>query len=309
MGMRLGQFTGNALTRNWVREIPTVANYIYLASRGEYVYVQGSSEGTVQKRRRVDGELIWQRDMMTEGGNSAWGYANIAVDSSYNIYTTKDRYLYKHDDNGNQVWAVQVEEAESGRNLIFSISPDMTRIMLLGTDSKKILSYRTLDGVKDVEFTPVEQHGYTLFRLYEGTYDSQNNFIIRGEWDIIPTGSVYLIMKYDNSGTLKFWQKNCMYYNYNYRIISVDKEDNIWTLTAPKTLSKLGKNTGNVLCSNISDDNFNQILSLSNGDVVTIFCDTVSDTLTMNRYNTNAVLQKTETHTGVTALHRVDVVV
>ena len=309
MGMRLGQYSSSALSRNWVREIPRVAYCVYLASKGDYVYVQGSSEGSVQKRRRTDGNLIWQKDMMIDVGEIAQvNNTNIAVDCNYNIYTTKDCYLYKYDENGNLIWDIKVEDTVEGcRTIIFSVSADGTRIMLRSVNRKKIYSYKTIDGTKDVEFTP-EIPNYTIYSIYYGEYDSNNNFII--DIYIQKVGTPRFILKYNSTGTERLWYNwiSSGYINLGGKPIAVDKEDNVWSFRVENNVRKLVKfsrNTGNIMCS--ASDEGTMLVPLSNGDVATASLQ--SNVMTLNRFNTNAELQKTETYNGVTALHRMDMAI
>lgn len=308
MGMRLGQYSSSALSRNWVREIPSVAYCVYLASKGDYVYVQGSSEGSVQKRRRTDGNLIWQKNMMIDVGEIAQvNNTNIAVDCNYNIYTTKDCYLYKYDENGNLLWDIKVEDTVEGSiTIIFSVSADGTRIMLRDTTGEKIYSYKTIDGTKDVEFTP-EIPNYTIESIYYGEYDSNNNFII----DLIDKdGTPRFILKYNSTGTERLWYDwiSSGYIYLGGKGIAVDKEDNVWSFREENKVRKLVKfsrSTGNIMCS--ASDEGTILVALSNGDIVTASLQ--DNVLTLNRFNTNAELQKTETYDGVTALYRMDMTI
>jgi len=306
MGMRLGQYSSSALSRNWVREIPSVAYCVYLASKGDYVYVQGSSEGSVQKRRRTDGNLIWQKDMMLDVGKLA-GYedTNIAVDCNYNIYTTKNCYLYKYDENGNLLWDIKVEDKITYRNVIFSVSADGTRIMLRDTTGEKIYSYKTIDGTKDVEFTPSIPEEDIRFLFY-GEYDSQMNFII----GIQRESGEQILVKFNSSGLNNIWALgDLVFTRVGIRSFGVDKDDNVWAFRKisydPKILIKIGKYSGNILCSVNTEGTM--LVPLSNGDVATASLQ--SNVMTLNRFNTNAELQKTETYNGVTALHRMDMAI
>ncbi len=268
--------------------------------------MQGSSEGSVQKRRRTDGSLIWQKDMMLDVGELA-GYedTNIAVDCNYNIYTTKDCYLYKYDENGNLLWDIKVEDKVTYRNIIFSVSADGTRIMLRDTSGKKIYSYKTIDGTKDVEFTP-EIPNYTIDSIYYGEYDSQMNFIIGIQME----SGVQGLVKFNSSGLNNIWElEDLVFKRVGIRSFGVDKDDNVWAFRKisydPKILIKIGKYSGNILCSVNTEGTM--LVPLSNGDVATASLQ--SNVMTLNRFNTNAELQKTETYNGVTALHRMDMAI
>ena len=302
MGRRLAQFSSSELTRNWVKEIPTTGYCVYLACRGDYVYVQGTSEETVQKRNRINGELVWQKSFNIEAP-AEYNDVNIRVDNSYNIYTTKNGHLYKYNDDGNLLWDANVETPGTYPLQIFCLSQDGTRIMLRGVDGKKIYTYKTADGTKDVEFTPTIQNE-NLIMTYSGKLDSTKNIILY-VYGSYGSDSRFYMQKWDSTGTTLQWQV-ILSNNNLYDMLEVDIDDNVW-IVVQGVIRKYAKNTGNVLAQSSQTDCYGFLKALSNGDIVEVLQS--SSTLRIRRFNTNAVLQTTQTYSNVSCLYRVDVVV
>jgi len=300
MGRRLAQFSSSELTRNWVKEIPTTGYCIYLACKGDYVYVQGTSEETVQKRKRINGELVWQKSFKIEA-TAEVNDVNIRVDNSYNIYTTKNGHLYKYNDDGNLLWDANVETPGTYPLQIFCLSQDGTRIMLRGVDGKKIYTYKTADGTKDVEFTPAIQNE-NLIMTYFGEFDSTKSIILHVNGSYGSDYDRYYLQKWDSTGATLQWQVMFLAEG-----LEVDIDDNVWITSSQGVIYKFAKNTGNVLAQSSQTDCHGFLKALSNGDIVEV--SQSSSTLRIRRFNTNAVLQTTQTYSNVSGLYRVDVVV
>lgn len=319
-GVRLSEFGSYNLTKAWTREVPKVENQKILAVAGDYVYVGGTSEETVQKRLRTNGDIVWSEtrlmDLWDEGYTS-----RIIVDSNYNMYTSKGDMLYKYNDAGVLQWDTQTD---TDAIQICAISSDETYLLCKKGESiwlpRKVAVINTSTGAEVVSFAIVIDETNAAIS-YSSMFDGDNNLIIccgmSGDTNKNGITSVY---KYDIAGEYK-WHANYIgvfgSFSFhadepNRQYIAVDIDNNIWAYQSSPfsdvNIRKLGRDSGNVLASEELTTTPKGVFALSTGDIITVHYDYSENELTLRRYNTNIALQNTEVHTDITEYYRTVVI-
>lgn len=300
--MRLSQFSTTDGTKNWGVDTSTVADFDHLlAAYGDYVYCQGDSEETIQKRARVDGALVWQKDFNIYGATTQ----KILVDNQGNIYTQKAGNVYKYNSDGNLVWTCDVV-AEDATNLVLKD---------LIIDGSKILvvydKIYVINSSGEVELTIEDaQIGSVVY----------GDFKINSEGDII--GSIqqgeghYYVRKYAGSDGSTLWTSSL-----TIAVVGVglcfDISGNVWVVAkrgvvevATSNLYKLGKNTGNTLITSVDTIAYPQaVFPVSNGNIVVIGYNSGTDVLTIDIRDSNAIQQAVQTHNNITEYNSAVIVV
>ena len=287
--MRLSQIEVNELTKNWGITIPTVANYNWiLAAKGQYVYCQGASEGSIQKRARADGSLIWEKDF-----NVSYLSREILVDSQQNLYTSSGGNVYKYDNDGDILWTKDVIEGSTDDVILQHISSAEDEILVIGRDGSKlyILSASTGEILLTISnaYLPVRHH----------------KFLSSG--DIVGFSTLspyYRIKRWARSDGSIIWTSTS-----SFEItatITIDADDNIWAIrySSPNYyISKISKSTGNeLLATSIGTlrSSFH-FYSSDNSIVLGIYNDS-TDVLTINKYDVDTgVLLATQDFSNITA--------
>lgn len=291
--MRLSQFSTTDGTKNWGVDTSTVANFDHLlAAYGDYVYCQGNSEETIQKRARVDGSLVWEKDFNIYGNT----FQKILVDNQGNIYTQKAGNVYKYDSDGDLVWTCDVIAEDATNLLLKDVMPDGSKILVV-FDKIYVISSGELElTIEDAQL------GVVLY----------GDFKINSEGDIIGSiqqgGIYYYVRKYDGSDGSTLWTSSL--------IIPVagvglcfDTSGNVWVVAksgspagpTSSNLYKLGKNTGNTLITSVDTIAYPQaILPISNGNIVVICYNSGTDVLTIDIRDGNAIQLDSENHANIT---------
>ena len=290
--MRLSQFVTTDGTKNWGIDTSTVAGYnAILAASGDYVYCQGSSEQTIQKRNRVDGSLVWQKDFVTGSAQP------IKVDLSHNLYTLSAGVLRKYDSNGNLLWSYDTEDAQ----------PTYVGIRDISADGSKILLCRMGDF-----FVPffekmyvVNSSGVLVWSKQLERYSSLNPAVFDSNNDIVALNTALEVRKYSGTDGTEIW----LYENNNVSTsgLCVDISDNVWLLAAGK-ITKLGKNTGNVLLQSADTFTFASgdywyLFPVSNGNIAFVRYDVSETDIVIDIRDGNAIQQEEETHADITAFN------
>jgi hypothetical protein len=296
--MRLSQFSTTDATKNWGVDTPTVAHFDHLlAAYGDFVYCQGISEETIQKRNRVDGSLVWQKDFNI--GYDRYGAAKILVDNQGNIYTQKNGNVYKYNSDGNLVWTCDVVEGDTGNIVLGDVMIDGSK--LVGYSSTKIYTISSSGVVglviEDSDLTDIvsrhilklDSTGDILVSFEEGSY------------------GYFRTKKYDGYAGQLVWKKNFTGFTGS---ICFDSADNVWVANPVYTvwtdedtwhtrLHKLGKNTGNTLLDSlIYTPNAVDILSISNNNIAVIYYS--APTLLIEIRDSNAILLASQTYGNIT---------
>lgn len=293
--MRLSQFSTSDGTKNWGIDTSTVAGYNQLLTAyGDYVYCQGSVEGAVQKRNRVDGSLVWQKDFILRGSS----VGQIMVDNQQNLYTIDEGVVYKYDSDGNLTWSYDTEDSEPNYLYLRDISADGTRILVCRLGSVIAGHYGkmyvlTSAGALYWSISPEE---YVTFD--PAKFDSNK--------DIVAYISGGYMRKYSGTDGTQIWEKTSGTLEY----IAIDISDNIWTMSAASSgnITKLGKNTGNTLLQ--SADTFTRaagdywyLFPVSNGNIAFVRYDVSETGIIIDIRDSNAIQQETETHENITAFN------
>ena len=283
--MRLSQFTTTDGTKNWGIDTSTVAKFDHLlAAYGDYVYCQGDSEETIQKRARVDGSLVWQKNFNIYGAATQ----KILVDNQGNIYTQKSGNVYKYNSDGNLVWTCDVVEEDATNLVLKDLIIDGSKILVVYDKIYVINSSGT------VELT-----------IEDSVADG--DFKINSDGDIVAPvaigGGTYAVRKYDGSDGSTLWTSSL-----TIEVAGVglcfDTSGNVWVVAtsgAASYLYKLGKNTGNTLITSVDTIAYPQaILPVSNGNIVVIGYNSGTDVLTIDIRDGNAIQLYSETHSNIT---------
>ena len=287
--MRLSQIEVNELTKNWGITIPTVTNYNWiLAAKGQYVYCQGASEGSIQKRARADGSLIWEKDFNVS--YSSYLSREILVDSQQNLYTSSGDNVYKYDNDGDILWTKDVIEGSTEDVILQHISSAEDEILVTGP-CLYILSASTGEILLTIS------NAYITVRRHK--------FLSSG--DIVgfsPWSPGHRIKRWARSDGSIIWTSTS-----GYEItatITIDADDNIWAIrySSPNYyISKISKSTGNeLLATSIGTllSSFH-IYSSDNSIVLGIYNDS-TDVLTINKYDVDTgVLLATQDFSNITA--------
>jgi len=287
--MRLSQIEVNELTKNWGITIPTVTNYNWiLAAKGQYVYCQGASEGSIQKRARADGSLIWEKDFNVS--YSSYLSREILVDSQQNLYTSSGDNVYKYDNDGDILWTKDVIEGSTEDVILQHISSAEDEILVTGP-CLYILSASTGEILLTIS------NAYITVRRHK--------FLSSG--DIVGFSALspyYRIKRWARSDGSIIWTSTS-----GYEItatITIDADDNIWAIrySSPNYyISKFSKSTGNqLLATSIGTllSSFH-IYSSDNSIVLGIYNDS-TDVLTINKYDVDTgVLLATQDFSNITA--------
>lgn len=289
--MRLAEFNVNTLAKNWGVDIPDIATENVLGAYGDYVYVQGESEGTIQKRKRTDGSLVWEKDFALD--LDAGKLPNIAVDNQYNIYTVYNRYLYKYNDSGSLLWSSEIDANAMVPNTVLAVSKDGNYIAVYGISQRYAVIFNSDGTIKLTIDIDSGGSGYLIGFL---RFDSENNIIASTDYDQYGNEIVKKFLISDGS---KLWEKGRFMAN-------IDINDNVWCISHVGNLEKLGKNTGNILAtSNESDyNNVQDIQGLSNGDMLVVMYDGGTDTITLRRVDQNTNILASQDYTNITSFSR-----
>ena len=283
--MRLSQFTTTDGTKNWGIDTSTVADFDHLlAAYGDYVYCQGDSEETIQKRNRVDGSLVWQKNFNIYGAATQ----KILVDNQGNIYTQKSGNVYKYNSDGNLVWTCDVVEEDATNLVLKDLIIDGSKILVVYDKIYVINSSGT------VELT-IENSG------------AYGDCKINSDGDIVAPvaigGGTYAVRKYDGSDGSTLWTSSFAI-AFPEVGLCFDTSGNVWvvaTSVASSYLYKLGKNTGNTLITSVDTIvNPQAILPVSNGNIVVIGYNSGTDVLMIDIRDGNAIQLDSETHSNIT---------
>ena len=279
--MRLSQIEVNELTKNWGITIPTVANYNWiLAAKGQYVYCQGASEGSIQKRARADGSLIWEKDF-----NVSYLSREILVDSQQNLYTSSGGNVYKYDNDGDILWTKDVIEGSTDDVVLQHISSAEDEILVTGS-KPYILSAST---------------GEILLTI-SNTYSAVRHHKFLSSGDIV--GSDGRLKRWARSDGSIIWKSTR-----SFEIpatITIDADDNIWAISYSSPnyyISKFSKSTGNELLATFIGTRLSSFhfYSSDNSIVLGIYNDS-TDILTINKYDVDTgVLLATQDFSNITA--------
>ncbi len=287
--MRLSQFTTGDGTKNWGIDTSTVADFDHLlAAYGDYVYCQGDSEETIQKRARVDGSLVWQKNFNIYGAATQ----KILVDNQGNIYTQKSGNVYKYNSDGNLVWTCDVVEEDATNLVLKDLIIDGSKILVVYDKIYVINSSGTVELViEDAQIGSV---------VY-------GDFKINSDGDIVAPvsigGGAYAVRKYDGSDGSTLWTSSL-----TVELAGVglcfDTSGNIWVVATSYVSSylyKLGKNTGNTLITSVDTIAYPKaILPVSNGNIVVVGYNSGTDVLTIDIRDGNAIQLDSETHSNIT---------
>lgn len=285
--MRLSQFTTADGTKNWGVDTSTVADFDHLlAAYGDYVYCQGDSEETIQKRARVDGSLVWQKNFNIYGAATQ----KILVDNQGNIYTQKSGNVYKYNSDGNLVWTCDVVEEDATNLVLKDLIIDGSKILVVYDKIYVINSSGT------VELT-----------IEDSVADG--DFKINSDGDIVAPvhigGGTYAVRKYDGSDGSTLWTTSSLNIAFTGVGLCFDTSGNVWVVAISgalrSNLYKLGKNTGNTLITSVDTIAYPQaILPVSNGNIVVIGYNSGTDVLTIDIRDGNAIQLYSETHSNIT---------
>jgi len=232
--MRLSQIEVNELTKNWGITIPTVANYNWiLAAKGQYVYCQGASEGSIQKRARADGSLIWEKDF-----NVSYLSREILVDSQQNLYTSSGGNVYKYDNDGDILWTKDVIEGSTEDVILQHISSAEDEILVTGYDESNFNLYVLSASTGEILLT--------ISNAYLGV--RHHKFLSSG--DIV--GSDGRLKRWARSDGSIIWTSTSSFFDFQTvpATITIDADDNIWAIRSGGSnyyISKISKSTGNEL--------------------------------------------------------------
>lgn len=288
--MRLSQFTTGDGTKNWGIDTSTVADFDHLlAAYGDYVYCQGDSEETIQKRARVDGSLVWQKNFNIYGAATQ----KILVDNQGNIYTQKSGNVYKYNSDGNLVWTCDVVEEDATNLVLKDLIIDGSKILVVYDKIYVINSSGTVELViEDAQIGSV---------VY-------GDFKINSDGDIVAPvaigGGTYAVRKYDGSDGSTLWTSS-LTIEFPGVGLCFDTSGNVWVVATSGALSsnlyKLGKNTGNTLITSVDTIAYPQaILPVSNGNIVVIGYNSGTDVLMIDIRDGNAIQLDSETHSNIT---------
>ena len=290
--MRLSQIEVNELTKNWGITIPTVANYNWiLAAKGQYVYCQGASEGSIQKRARADGSLIWEKDF-----NVSDLSREILVDSQQNLYTSSGGNVYKYDNDGDILWTKDVIEGSTNDVILQHISSAEDEILVTG-----------FVGGSNRVFILSASTGEILLTIADKCANTRRSSKFLSSGDIVGFSTLspyYRIKRWARSDGSIIWTSTS-----SFEItatITIDADDNIWAIrySSPNYyISKISKSTGNELLATFigtlrSSFHF---YSSDNSIVLGIYNDS-TDVLTINKYDVDTgVLLATQDFSNITA--------
>ena len=289
--MRLSQFTTGDGTKNWGIDTSTVADFDHLlAAYGDYVYCQGDSEETIQKRARVDGSLVWQKNFNIYGAATQ----KILVDNQGNIYTQKSGNVYKYNSDGNLVWTCDVVEEDATNLVLKDLIIDGSKILVVYDKIYVINSSGTVElTIEDAQIGSV---------VY-------GDFKINSDGDIVAPvaildGRAYAVRKYDGSDGSTLWTSSLTIELPGVGLC-FDTSGNVWVVAISGDLSsnlyKLGKNTGNTLITSVDTIAYPQaILPVSNGNIVVIGYNSGTDVLMIDIRDGNAIQLDSETHSNIT---------
>lgn len=276
--MRLSQFSTADATKNWGVDTSTVADFDHLlAAYGDYVYCQGDSEETIQKRARVDGALVWQKDFNIYGATSQ----KILVDNQHNIYTLKNKIIYKYNSDGNLVWSY---DTEYGFDTIYlkDVMPDGSKIAI--GHFKKIIILNSSGAVSlEIDDSDIQ-------------WASSVKFDSNGDVLSVVDGP-NMLRKYNGTTGAVLWTTTATVPN----LFCIDISNNIWTIVSTN-LAKIGKNTGNVLVTSVDTPTakVQEILPVSNGNIAVISYNSGTDVLTIDIRDGNAIQLDSENHANIT---------
>lgn len=287
--MRLSQFTTTDGTKNWGIDTSTVANYDHLlAAYGDYVYCQGDSEETIQKRARADGALVWQKDFNIYGHT----WQKILVDNQGNIYTQKSGNVYKYNSDGNLIWTCDVIAENAGNLPLKDCMIDGSKIAVATVGYIYIIN-----SSGEVELTITDGEYYPSEPV---KFDSVGDVVVL----IYNTeGMAYMPRKYNGiTGAILWTSSNLVG---GALTLCVDISNNVWAfkyLTGNYYLVKLGKNTGNVLTTSADTmtATVQEILPVSNGNIAVVSYNSGTDVLTIDIRDSNAIQLDSETHSNIT---------
>jgi hypothetical protein len=284
--MRLSQFETNLGTKNWGVDTPTVAGFSQLlGGYGAYIYCQGTSEETLQKRNRVDGSLVWEKDFNIENDTTQ----KILVDGLGNIYTQKAGNIYKYDSDGNLVWTCDVIPADATELHLTNVMADGSKIIALNATTYKSYILNS-SGVVGINIA----HGNTVYSVL---FDSNSDVIA-----LLLVPAVRVLRKYKGTTGAVLW--TAIKDSGALSCFCVDTDDNLWMayLNTNYYLGKIGGNTGNLLLSSVDTfTNVQEILPISNGNIAVVMYDSGTDVLSIDIRDGNAVQQAIETHSDITA--------
>lgn len=283
--MRLSQFTTEDGTKNWGIDTSTVANYDHLlAAYGSYVYCQGDSEETIQKRARVDGALVWQKDFFTDGSLNQ----KILVDNQGNIYTSKNGNVYKYNSDGDLVWTCDVIAADATDMFLKDCMVDGSKILVIKNGGGYAYVINS-SGVVALTITDADIDAYYTYKF---KFDSTGDIIIK-----VSVAMAGYIRKYDVDDGSVLWTSGSVA-----SYPTVDTSDNIWAINADGKLVKIGKNTGNVLVASadVMTADVQELLPVSNGNIIVVSYNSGTDVLTIDIRDENAIQLDSETHADIT---------
>jgi len=293
--MRLSQFSTTDATKNWGVDTPTVAHFDHLlAAYGDFVYCQGISEETIQKRNRVDGSLVWQKDFYIYSASALNRLGKILVDNQGNLYTQKNGNVYKYNSDGNLVWTCDVVEEDATNLVLKDLIIDGSKILVVYDKIYVINSSGTVELV--IEDAQIDS--------YQVVY---GDFKINSDGDIVAPVAIgvgaYAVRKYDGSDGSTLWTSSLTIATGVG--LCFDTSGNVWVVAISGALRsylyKLGKNTGNTLITSVDTIAYPQaILPVSNGNIVVIGYNSGTDVLMIDIRDGNAIQLDSETHSNIT---------
>ena len=273
--MRLSQFTTEDGTKNWGIDTSTVPNFDHLlAAYGDYVYCQGTLEESIQKRARVDGALVWQKDFPI-GVPVGTFYPRIMVDGLGNIYTTKTGTINKYDSNGDFLWTHDLDPVDKVH--LLDVMHDGSKVLIATYTDKVYILNSAGEIALDLDVEVDGEKG--------GALDSDGNFIV----------TVTTVRKYNGVTGAQIWTTVPTPLSHH----CVDPSSNYWVASTTRVI-KLGKNTGNWLLDLNIFTNIVKILPISNGNIAVIMYDDGTDVLTIDIRDSNGIQLIEKTHSGIT---------